>query len=359
MGAGARVGAGIPSPREAPDLVDVVEALYSPGLSWDEWLSLVAEKIRPLTDRYNVGVGGMLYTCPDPCAFIPTRMLMTGVPDSIVASFSRGIQSMPPAYVADQFMLGTFVASDCRGWREMAPVKDGSYLKDGFIDGVIVAVLEPDGAGCWFGSPQSAHAPLSEELHLALTRIRTHLAAAHRLRRKHSNGSVSPDSAEAVIDADGRVQHADSAARDDAARAALSRATRQMTKVRQSAPGSDSRENIHEWESLVFDRWTLADHVDTDGKLLTLAVDNRPAPPSLELLSERELQVVLWAAAGHANKVIAYELGVSHSTVRVLLARAATKIGVRTRVELLEKVARLRSVTDARTKGRAPGRKGV
>jgi DNA-binding CsgD family transcriptional regulator len=97
----------------------------------------------------------------------------------------------------------------------------------------------------------------------------------------------------------------------------------------------------------VFDRWTLAEHVDTDGKRFTLAVDNRPAPPSLELLSEREVQVVLWAAAGHANKVIAYELGLSASTVRVLLSRAAAKIGVRTRTELLAKVARLRTVADS------------
>jgi DNA-binding CsgD family transcriptional regulator len=147
-----------------------------------------------------------------------------------------------------------------------------------------------------------------------------------------------------VIDEDGRVQHADSAAKDEAARAALSRAAREMTKVRRSAPGSDSREAIHKWESIVFDRWTLAEHVDTDGKRLTLAVDNRPAPPSLELLSERELQVVLWAAAGQANKVIAYELGLSASTVRVLLSRAAAKIGARSRVDLLEKVARLRIV---------------
>jgi DNA-binding CsgD family transcriptional regulator len=33
--------------------------------------------------------------------------------------------------------------------------------------------------------------------------------------------------------------------------------------------------------------------------------------------------------------VIAYELGLAHATVRVLLARAAAKLGARSRVELI------------------------
>ncbi len=52
-------------------------------------------------------------------------------------------------------------------------------------------------------------------------------------------------------------------------------------------------------------------------------------------LSARERQVLAYAKLGHHNKLIAYELGIGSSTVRVLLARAAAKLGVRTRRELL------------------------
>jgi DNA-binding NarL/FixJ family response regulator len=45
--------------------------------------------------------------------------------------------------------------------------------------------------------------------------------------------------------------------------------------------------------------------------------------------------VVVHAALGFTNKQIAYALGISNSTVRVLMARAAARIGVRTRNELL------------------------
>jgi DNA-binding CsgD family transcriptional regulator len=253
---------------------------------------------------------------------------------------------LPPAFVADSYLGSCFLTSECRGFRDIPSRKDGSSYAVGFYDGLTVNVVEPDGAGCFFGSTLSACIPLSEEHHLALTRVRRHLAAAYRLRRKHSDGRISPDSAEAVFDADGRLQHADPAAKDAAARAALVHATREMNAVRRSAPGSESRQDIHKWETIVWDRWTLAEHVDTDGKRLTLAMDNRQAPPSLDLLSERELQVVLWAAAGRENKVIAYELGLSASTVRVLLSRAAVKIGVRSRKELLAKIARLRTIAD-------------
>jgi DNA-binding CsgD family transcriptional regulator len=328
----------------APDLVDVVEAMYMLDLSWDEWLCLMAEKIRPLTDRWDTGVGGMLYTCSDPCSLVPGRTIYCDVSDGLTECVKRNFASLPPAYVADKFLGSCYLSSDCRGFQDLLTVKDGSANEVGFYEGLNVNVVEPDGAGCWIGSAQAAHAPLPEELHLALTRVRRHLAAAFRLRRKHSSGRISPDRAEAVFDADGRLRHADPAAKGATARAALSHAGGQMTAVRRSAPGSDSLQDIHKWHSIVLDRWTLAEYVDTDGKRLTLAVDNRPAPPSLELLSERELQVVLWAVAGHANKVIAYELGLSDSTVRVLLSRAATKIGVHSRVELLEKVAKLRAV---------------
>jgi len=57
-------------------------------------------------------------------------------------------------------------------------------------------------------------------------------------------------------------------------------------------------------------------------------------------LSERERQAVSLAALGQSNKLIAYELGVSLSTVSAYLARAAAKLGVSTRVGLVQALGR-------------------
>jgi DNA-binding NarL/FixJ family response regulator len=50
--------------------------------------------------------------------------------------------------------------------------------------------------------------------------------------------------------------------------------------------------------------------------------------------------VVRQALCGLPNKAIAYALGLAPSTVRVLMARAAAKVGVPSRRKLLEKAGR-------------------
>lgn len=58
-------------------------------------------------------------------------------------------------------------------------------------------------------------------------------------------------------------------------------------------------------------------------------------------MTARERDVLARALRGSDNKVIAYDLGVAHSTVRVLMARAAVKLGARSRPELLAAAAAL------------------
>jgi DNA-binding CsgD family transcriptional regulator len=59
------------------------------------------------------------------------------------------------------------------------------------------------------------------------------------------------------------------------------------------------------------------------------------APAAGPDLTPRERQVAALAARGHANKVIAYDLGLTVSTVSVYLGKAARKLGVRGRVALI------------------------
>jgi DNA-binding CsgD family transcriptional regulator len=52
-------------------------------------------------------------------------------------------------------------------------------------------------------------------------------------------------------------------------------------------------------------------------------------------LSRREKLVVSRVAAGHSNKRIAYELDLAVSTVASYVARAAAKLGARSRIDLV------------------------
>jgi DNA-binding CsgD family transcriptional regulator len=63
-------------------------------------------------------------------------------------------------------------------------------------------------------------------------------------------------------------------------------------------------------------------------------------PTRSTALTDRERQVVVLLALGRTSKEIAYALGISDSTARVLLARAKIRLGVRTRDELVSTVTR-------------------
>ena len=73
---------------------------------------------------------------------------------------------------------------------------------------------------------------------------------------------------------------------------------------------------------------------------MSMSIDVRSARNALELLTVREREVVERAMSGSHNKEIAYDLGVCDSTIRVLVSRAASKLGVRTRRELVAKLRR-------------------
>ena len=57
------------------------------------------------------------------------------------------------------------------------------------------------------------------------------------------------------------------------------------------------------------------------------------------MLTERQMEVLLLAARGHSNKYIAHELATSVATVATHVARAKTKLGVRSRLDLIRTVA--------------------
>lgn len=81
--------------------------------------------------------------------------------------------------------------------------------------------------------------------------------------------------------------------------------------------------------------WTIIDQYEQDGFRYRLT--RRPVDPeeSGVRLTPREEEVLGYACEGSSNKEIAYTLGLAPSTVGVLLFRAAAKMGVRSRTDLL------------------------
>jgi DNA-binding NarL/FixJ family response regulator len=78
--------------------------------------------------------------------------------------------------------------------------------------------------------------------------------------------------------------------------------------------------------------WDVVSEFEVDGCRYAVLATNDAPPP----FTPREQEVLTRACRGETNKVIAYELGISDSTVRVLMGRVCAKLGVRSRCEAIE-----------------------
>ncbi|HEY3594780.1 MAG TPA: helix-turn-helix transcriptional regulator [Polyangiaceae bacterium] len=94
-------------------------------------------------------------------------------------------------------------------------------------------------------------------------------------------------------------------------------------------------------------RWTTLFELEVDGCHYRLIREGQRG------LTPRERDVVERVLRGSSNKVIAYDLGIAHATVRVLLHRVMLKLGVQSRREL---ELRLRAPTGVKE---APQQEGI
>ncbi len=103
------------------------------------------------------------------------------------------------------------------------------------------------------------------------------------------------------------------------------------------------------WQPLVGSSWSVLDEFEANGRRFVVAIESAPPTrPRRRDLSAREYQVLTQAHLGHSDKVIAHTLRLSHSTVRVLLHRAAKKLDAATRREALVRFAALTKASHPR-----------
>jgi DNA-binding CsgD family transcriptional regulator len=316
------------------DVASVVELMYQLDTPRGDWLTRVTESMRPIMDRHHMGVVGAFYTCPDACTWRIESTVVQDVAPRILVDYLSFL-STPPATLLDDTVLSRrwYVCSQLRRWSDIQLAFDNM---SGAADKLTLTALEPDGNGCLFGSFQRDRTPASQALSRTLSLLGTHLTAAHRLRAHLSRSDV--DEATFVLDPAGRLQGVSGRTPTAAGRARLQRVVRARDRAR-SRKGLQEPALLDDWQSFVEMGLTLIDRFERDGRRWVLAIDNRPAPVGLAQLSQREREVVRQAVLGLSNKVIAYNTGLAHSTVRVLLARAAAKLGARSRAELVAQAA--------------------
>ncbi len=325
--------------REAARILDCLAAGYRLDLGDGEYVKLLLETAAPLLDR-GLGTLGYTYDSSGPGDPVIDHFVPGGAFDpawlppfyeALAQTQLDGGPSQPMGYS----VWGRLSAGQASQIPGMEPFMPLFAHIGGSRDSFAINALDASGRGLWLGAPLPTTEPFDAELVELLTRLAAHLTAAVRLRR---GVKPSADSAAAVLSPGGQLLHAEDVPAVEAAREELREATLAFDEARSQAMRSNVELGTRRWRPLVSSRWTLLDEFDSDGRRFVIAAEN--APPTRagrRDLSEREHQVLTQAHLGHSHKEIAYELGLADSTVRVLLHRAAQKLGATTREEAIER----------------------
>lgn len=341
-------------------LLDFLEAAYALELDEPTWLNNIASAMKAVTGLPGWAFG-TTYDASDVTNLRPSIITMNGASADLSSVLAQGATVLPPDYVERRFRRTlTFWAR--QGVTGALAAIFEQLERAGAPDLFVVNGCDPAGIGCSLAvAADRAEGPTRGELSI-FRHLANHLAAALRCRRRLATAAQNQAApartdvlagAEAVFDHRGQLVHAEDPAKPGPAQGGLREALRRYQAARSRRRGSDPVVGLQHHRPLVNARWTLVEAYQQGGARYVVARENRPALRGLAALSERERQVVTYLALGRSTKEIAYALGISDSTVRVLLSRAATRLRVRSRQQLI-RLATRQALPELNTAGK-PG----
>jgi DNA-binding CsgD family transcriptional regulator len=321
------------------DLMSIVEAAYRVEMEDAAWLAGLAEAVLPHLDD-GFGVAAFEFYRPGDGLPEVVQRCHLGIPDKLAAIYPTIFQTMDPEIRQRPFRMGPCITGSQmmgmrRGFLDEPHMKQYAQ-KFGMYDSFWITAAEPSGRGCGFHAGRSRLTRASAAQVQRWGRIAAHLSTAVRLRHALKGLPSGRAEPEAIFDPSGKLHDATGEARSEHARDLLRHAVLMSEKSRGPLRTKDPEKSLEIKKALVAGRWSLVDQFEQNGERYIVARQNEPIAPGPALLSKREKEVVGFAQLGHHDKQIAYDLGISHSTVRGLMRRAKTKLGVRSRKELLE-----------------------
>jgi len=114
----------------------------------------------------------------------------------------------------------------------------------------------------------------------------------------------------------------------------LHAALHRLDQARRGGDGAERSAAL--WRGLLSGRWSIIRHFERNGRRILVARRNDPRLPGFAPLTPQERKIAGYAALGHSSKLIAYVLGLAPSTVAERLQIAISKLGIRSRSELIQ-----------------------
>jgi DNA-binding CsgD family transcriptional regulator len=327
------------------DVLSIVEAAYSLEGPQQQW----TQRLLEVADR-SVGRGLAGFACgfganaDGTFAFDRRSAAIINQSEETVHAIFDGLSQAAPGWLST-YLAGEGGVARCLITSEVDPRRKLNYrdrlAQSGIHDGINILSMDLDRRGLLLSLGIPAGPTIAPEKRTDLVRAATHIQSALRLRARLAAESLDVPAADdgleagdAVLTAEGKLLHAEGDAALANARRALQTAVRDVTHARIALRG-DAHRALGMWKGLVAAQWTLIDRFESNGERYVVARENTPRLNGLVALTPTERFVVAYAARGSTTKEIAYTLGISATTVRVLLMRAARRYGVRSREALL------------------------
>jgi DNA-binding CsgD family transcriptional regulator len=356
------------------DVIGILEAAYAPASSDREWLHAVASAALPSLQQ-GCGLHAHLVDLSGPDGIVLREPLVLGATPEWERDWRRNwwdifIAPMDPfhlrvlhtfttvSYATDLFTalsdeIPTYAQYLSKLVKNHWGKTHARFALPGdrpggnallYPDSLNIACLDAERRGCALiaNLPKASSGPVPRALARTWRQVAAHVAAGYRLRRSGPRDPFA--TAEAVIDPAGRVKHAVDAAKAAPALEAIRTAAVAVDRARLGRERKDAASALEGWRALAAGRWSVLDHFDRDGRRYFLAQPNETEPRPRPSLTRREAQIVELVAQGHTNKQIAYELGLSTSSISSQLVTATRKLGTRSRVETILSVRGARSI---------------
>ena len=339
------VYAGAVTALDETQLVSFLEAVYALELDDRAWLHGVLSALADLCGKEHHYVG-FFYDASNVEDFKLWNVSIPNAPEELAEAFGLFQDVVKnPAFVSTTFRSLHVGSARRTGMPYMRAVFDARE-RSGWGDIFNINGIDPSGTGCnvTIGARVAEYVPSAADM-AVYRRLASHLAAAFRVRQRLGVSRLGADvarkpgsgleGAEALLNDQGRFVHAVGEATGKLAQERIRSAATSIDAVRDKKARSAGRSGVEHWHPLTGARWTLVDSFEENGRRYVVARENQAHADGFTALTDRERQIVLHAALGLTNKQIAYALGISDTTVRVLMARAANRLGMRTRRELL------------------------
>ena len=320
------------------DYLSIVEAAYALRTDEGAWLQGITDAASSVIDD-GFGVCANTFDAGNPSRVVfGAGATAGGMTREDLLAGQQASTSAPVAAVRKYFCEGpsvSFVNAQAHIQPRKARARARGKVKSAAAappapDIMSLRAKNPFGKGVIVCVPISRAGRFGPRVRTRLGMVAAHLAAALRLRML----GVQPiEQSEAIFSARGRPEHLSSDL-EKAPLSALERGVEHFLEARR-LQRAEPDQALELWSALVGGRWSVFDQFDRDGRRFIVARRNELALDDPRSLSTAERMILLYASWGHSLKLIAYEVGLSPSSVFAHLKLAMRKLGLRQRSELL------------------------